>query len=53
MIRKTPVFYEYWVKTHFKKMDSVYKAVSYYFEDKKNHYIEAIEQNIKKAESLS
>ena len=51
MIHKTPIFYEYWVKSHFKKMDSVYKVVSLYFDDKKNHYIEAIEENIKKAEN--
>ena len=48
MRNKTPSFYEFWVKNHFKKMDSVYKVVSLYFEDRKNHYIEAIEENMKK-----
>ncbi len=48
MINRTPAFYDYWVKNHLMQMDSVYKAVTNYFDDGKNHYIEAIEENIRK-----
>jgi hypothetical protein len=48
MISKTPSFYEHVVKERFKNMGSLYKYLTYHFPDKRNHYIEAIEENIKK-----
>ncbi|MBM4136029.1 MAG: hypothetical protein FJ241_04270 [Nitrospira sp.] len=48
LISKTPFFYEVIVKGHFKKMGSMYQYLTYHFNDSKNYYVEAIEENIKK-----
>lgn len=48
MIKNTPSFYEGAVKERFKSMGSLYKYLTYHFDDERNHYIEAIEENIKK-----
>ncbi|MBI5188372.1 MAG: hypothetical protein HZA07_04790 [Nitrospirae bacterium] len=48
LIRKTPYFYEVVVMGRVKDMGSIYKYLTYHFKDSKNHYIEAIEENIKR-----
>jgi len=48
LIRKTPYFYENVVMVRFKKMGSLYKYLTYHLKDSRNHYIEAIEENIKR-----
>jgi hypothetical protein len=48
LIRKTPYFYENVVMGRFKEMGSLYKYLTYHFNDSRNPYIEAIEENIKK-----
>ena len=53
LIRKTPYFYENVVLGMFKNMGSLYKYLTYHFNDSRNHYIEAIEENIKKIQFIS
>src|SRR4030043_160277 len=53
LIRKTPYFYEVIVLRRFKNMGSMYKYLSYHFKDSRNHYIEAIEENIRKIKLAS
>ena len=53
LIKKTPSFYENAVKERFKNMGSLYTYLTYHFDDKRNHYIEAIEENIKKIKRAS
>ena len=53
LIRKTPYFYENVVMGMFKEMDSLYKYLAYHFNDSRNPYIEAIEENIKKIRLIS
>jgi hypothetical protein len=48
LIKNTPYFYEAEVQERFRKMGSVFQYLTYHFKDSKNHYIEAIEENIKK-----
>ncbi|MDP2752972.1 MAG: HD domain-containing protein [Nitrospirota bacterium] len=48
LIRKTPYFYEVIVLRRFKNMGSMYKYLTHHFKDSRNHYIEAIEENIRK-----
>jgi hypothetical protein len=50
LIKKTPYFYEMIVKERLKKMGSMYE---YLTNHSRNHYIEAIEKNIKKIELAS
>ena len=50
LIKKTPYFYEVIVKERLKKMGSMYE---YLTNHSRNHYIEAIEENIKKIELAS
>lgn len=53
MIKHTPSFYESVVKERFKSMGSLYKYLTYHFDDERNYYIEAIEENIKKIKRAS
>jgi hypothetical protein len=53
MIKNTPFFYEVIVKERFKNMGSLYTYLTYHFGDERNHYIEAIEENIKKIKRAS
>ena len=53
LIRKTPHFYEVVVLERFKNMGSMYKYLTYHFKDSRNHYIEAIEENIRKIKLAS
>lgn len=53
LIRKTPYFYEVIVLRRFKNMGSMYKYLTYYFKDSRNHYLEAIEKNLKKIKLAS
>lgn len=53
MIKQTPSFYEGVVKERFKSMGSLYKYLTYHFDDERNYYIEAIEENIKKIKRAS
>jgi hypothetical protein len=53
LIRQTPSFYELVVKERFKKMGSLYTYLTYHFDDKRNHFIEAIEENIEKIKKIS
>lgn len=53
LIRKTPYFYEVIVLRRFKNMGSMYKYLTYYFKDSRNHYLEAIEKNLKKIKLVS
>jgi hypothetical protein len=53
MIKNTPSFYESAVKERFKNMGSLYTYLTYHFDDERNHYIEAIEENIKKIKRTS
>lgn len=48
LIRKTPYFYEVIVMERFKDMGSMHKYLPHHFKDSRNHYIEAIEENIKR-----
>ena len=48
MIKNTPSFYEGAVKERFKNMGSLFKYLTYHFDDERNYFIEAIEENIKK-----
>ena len=48
LIRNTPVFYEVIVKERFEHMGSVYDCLSRHSGDSRNHYIEAVEDNINK-----
>ncbi|MFZ6016862.1 MAG: hypothetical protein ACOYU0_04455 [Nitrospirota bacterium] len=48
LISKTPYFYEAAVMGRLKDMGSIYKYLTYHFKDSRNHYIEAIEENIKR-----
>ncbi len=51
LIKHTPGFYEGAVKERFEKLGSLYTYLTYHFNDERNHYIEAIEENIKKIKS--
>jgi len=51
LIKKTPFFYEVAVAERFKRLGSMHKYLIYHFKDSRNHYIEAIEENIKKIKS--
>lgn len=53
LISKTPFFYEVIVRENFKNMGSMYKYLTYHFKDSRNHYIEAIEENIKRIKLAS
>lgn len=53
LIRKTPYFYENVVIGRFKDMGSLHKCLTYHFNDLRNPYIEAIEENIKKIRLIS
>jgi len=53
LIRQTPSFYELVVKERLKKMGSLYTYLTYHFDDKRNHFIEAIEENIEKIKKIS
>ncbi|MEW6213800.1 MAG: hypothetical protein AB1478_01140 [Nitrospirota bacterium] len=53
LIRKTPYFYAVVVIERFKNMGSIYKYLTHHFKDSRNHYIEAIEENIKKIKLTS
>lgn len=53
LIKATPSFYEIVVKERFKNMGSLYKYLTYHFDDKRNYFIEAIEENIKKIKRTS
>lgn len=53
LIKNTPYFYEVEVRERFRKMGSVYQYLTYHFKDSKNHYIEAIEENIRKIKLAS
>ncbi len=53
LIRKTPYFYEVIVLRRFKNMGSMYKYLTYHFKDSRNHYLEAIEKNLKKIKLVS
>ncbi len=53
LIRKTPHFYEVIVLERFKNMGSMYKYLTHHFKDSRNHYIEAIEENIRKIKLAS
>ena len=53
MIKNTPSFYEGAVKERFKNMGSLFKYLTYHFDDERNYFIEAIEENIKKIKRTS
>jgi hypothetical protein len=53
MIKETPSFYEGAVKERFKNMGSLYTYLTYHFDDERNYYIEAIEENIEKIKRAS
>jgi len=53
MIKNTPSFYEGAVKERFKCMGSLFKYLTYHFDDERNYFIEAIEENIKKIKRTS
>jgi hypothetical protein len=53
LIKQTPSFYENTVKERFKNMGSLYTYLTYHFDDERNHFIEAIEENIKKIKRAS
>jgi len=53
LIKQTPSFYENTVKERFKNMGSLYTYLTYHFDDERNHYMEAIEENIKKIKRAS
>jgi hypothetical protein len=53
LIRNTPTFYEFEVMRRFEKMGSQYKYLTYHFKDARNHYIEAIEENVRKIKRAS
>ena len=48
LIRSTPQFYEVVVKDRFEKLGNLHTYMTYHFNDSKNPYIEAIEENIEK-----
>src|SRR4030043_1043759 len=48
LIRNTPNFYEVVVRERFEKIGSLYKYLTYHFKDSRNHFIESIEENIRK-----
>lgn len=48
LIRKTPSFFENVVMERFKEMGSLYKYLTYHFNDARNHYLEAIQENIER-----
>lgn len=48
LIRNTPDFFATEVMKRFEKMGSLHRYLTYHFEDSGNHYIEAIEENMKK-----
>ena len=52
LIRTTPLFWEFYVKKHLKEMGSVYKYLRYYFPNKRNLYMEAIERNMQKIKEM-
>ncbi len=52
LIRKTPEFYHNIVMDRFKKMGDMYKYLIYHFNDSRNHYLEAIEENIRRIKLL-
>ena len=53
LIKQTPSFYEHAVKERFKSMGSLYTYLTYHFNDDRNHFIEAIEENIEKIKKIS
>ena len=53
LIKATPSFYEIVVKERFKNMGSLYKYLTYHFDDERNHFIEAIEKNIEKIKKVA
>jgi hypothetical protein len=53
LIKQTPSFYETAVKERFKNMDSLYTYLTYHFNDERNHFIEAIEENIERIKKIS
>lgn len=53
LISKTPYFYEVIVLGRLKNMGSMYKYLTHHFKDSRNHYIEAIEENIRKIKLAS
>jgi hypothetical protein len=48
LISSTPQFYEMVVKDRFEKLGNLHMYMTYHFNDSKNPYIEAIEENIEK-----
>ena len=48
LINNTPNFYKVWVRSRFKTMGSIYKSITFHFNDGRNIYIESIENNMKK-----
>lgn len=53
LIRKTPSFFENVVMERFKEMGSLYKYLTYHFNDSRNHYLEAIQENIERIRLIS
>ena len=53
LIRQTPSFYENTVKDRFKNMGSLYTYLTNHFDDKRNHFIEAIEENIEEIKKIA
>ncbi|MEW6571342.1 MAG: hypothetical protein AB1390_09245 [Nitrospirota bacterium] len=47
LIRRTPHFYEVTVKERFEKMGSMHQYLTHHFKDSRNHFIDAIENNIR------
>lgn len=52
LIRSTPQFYEVFVKDRFEKLGNLHMYMNYHFNDSKNPYIEAIEENIEKIRQM-
>jgi len=52
LIRKTPDFYHNVVMGRFKEMGDIYKYLKFHFNDSRNHYIEAIEENIERIKHI-
>ena len=53
LIKHPPGFYEGVVKERFKNLGSLYTYLTFHFNDERNHYIEAIEENIKKIKNAT
>ena len=52
LIKNTPSLYEKAVKERFKNMGSLFTYLTYHFDDERNHFIEAIEENIEKIKKI-